>query len=102
MQTDSDRPLLPTIRIGSQEITRLVIGGNPFTGGEGSLRRTLVGVLFIAVLNNGLSTLGMRDAYFYAYKGLAILVALFFDVVSRGLLRGAEPTTAVTEGAAAS
>lgn len=32
MSTDSDRPLLPTIRIGPCEITRLVIGGNPFSG----------------------------------------------------------------------
>ena len=80
-------------------IVSVIIGGNPFTGGEGSLRRTLVGVLFIAVLNNGLSTLGMRDAYFYAYKGLTILVALFFDVISRRLLKGAEPAGAVTEAA---
>lgn len=71
-------------------IVSVIIGGNPFTGGEGSLRRTLTGVLFVAVLNNGLSTLGMRDAYFYAYKGLTILVALFFDVISRRLLRGTE------------
>jgi ribose/xylose/arabinose/galactoside ABC-type transport system permease subunit len=83
-------------------IVSVIIGGNPFTGGEGSLRKTLFGVLFIAVLNNGLSTLGMRDAYFYAYKGLTILVALFFDVISRRLLRGAEPVTAVAEFAAPS
>ncbi|PZS05888.1 MAG: sugar ABC transporter permease, partial [Candidatus Chloroheliales bacterium] len=68
-------------------IVAVIIGGNPFQGGEGNLRRTAVGVLFIAVLNNGLSTLGMRDAYFYALKGAAILVALMFDVLSRYLLR---------------
>lgn len=77
-------------------IVSVIIGGNPFTGGEGNLRKTAIGVLFIAVLNNGLSTLGMRDAYFYAYKGLAILVALSFEVISRRLLKGAEaaPATA--------
>ncbi len=80
-------------------IVSVIIGGNPFTGGEGSLRKTLVGVLFIAILNNGLSTLGMRDAYFYAYKGLLILVALFFDVISRRLLKGEEAVPAVAEPA---
>ncbi|MBC7810525.1 MAG: ABC transporter permease, partial [Burkholderiales bacterium] len=67
-------------------IVAVIIGGNPFQGGEGSLRKTLVGALFIAVLNNGLSNLGMLDAYFYVYKGLAIVAALLFEVVSRRLL----------------
>ena len=69
-------------------IVAVIIGGTPFQGGEGSLRRTAAGVLFIAVLNNGLSTMGMRDASFYAYKGTAILLALLFEVLSRQLLRG--------------
>jgi ribose transport system permease protein len=70
-------------------IVAVIIGGTAFQGGEGSLRRTAVGVLFIAVLNNGLSTMGMRDASFYAFKGTAILLALLFEVLSRQLLRGA-------------
>ena len=45
-------------------------------------------MLFIAILNNGLSTMGMRDAYFFAFKGSAILLALAFEVLSRQLLKG--------------
>jgi len=71
-------------------IVAVIIGGNPFQGGYGSLRRTFIGVLFIAVLNNGLNNLGMRDSYFYLYKGIAIILALFFDVLSRRLLKGQE------------
>ncbi len=80
-------------------IVAVIIGGNPFTGGEGNLRRTAFGVLFIAILNNGLSTLGMRDAYFFALKGLAILVALSFEVISRRLLKGAETAPLPAEAA---
>jgi ribose/xylose/arabinose/galactoside ABC-type transport system permease subunit len=69
-------------------IVAVIIGGNPFQGGEGSLRKTFFGALFIAILNNGLNNLGMRDSYFYVYKGLAILVALVFGVISQRLLRG--------------
>lgn len=69
-------------------IVAVIIGGTPFAGGEGSIRRTLFGVLFIAILNNGLSTLGMRDAYFFALKGATILLALSLEVLSRRLLKG--------------
>lgn len=67
-------------------IVAVIIGGNPFQGGEGNLRRTFTGVLFIAFLNNGLNNLGMRDSYFYLYKGLAIVLALLFNVIGHRLL----------------
>lgn len=68
-------------------IVAVIIGGNPFLGGEGKLRRTLIGALFIAVLNNGLSNLGMLDSQIAVYKGTAIIAALLFGVVSVRLLR---------------
>ncbi len=67
-------------------IAAVIIGGTSLSGGEGGLRQTIVGVLFLALLNNGLSTLGLRDASFYFYKGLVILFALFFEVTSRRML----------------
>lgn len=69
-------------------IVAVIIGGASMSGGEGSLGKTIVGVLFIAILNNGLSTMGMRDAYFFLYKGGVILLALFIEVASRRILRG--------------
>lgn len=69
-------------------IVAVIIGGSAMTGGEGSLWKTIVGVVFISILNNGLSTMGMRDSAFYLYKGGIILVALFFEVMSRQLIRG--------------
>ncbi len=83
-------------------IVAVIIGGNPFQGGEGTLRRTAFGVLFIAVLNNGLSTLGMRDAYFYALKGGTILLALGFEVLSQRLLAGQERYSGAAEASTAS
>lgn len=74
-------------------IVAVIIGGNAFQGGEGGLRKTIVGVLFIIILNNGLRSQGMRDADFFAFKGAAILVALVFEVISRQLMRGRKPAT---------
>ena len=68
-------------------IVAVIIGGSSMMGGEGSIRKTVVGVIFLSILNNGLSTMGMRDSAFYLYKGAVILVALFFEVISRRALR---------------
>lgn len=68
-------------------IVAVIIGGNPFQGGEGNLRRTLIGALFIAVLNNGLGNLGMLDAQIAVYKGAAILIALILEAVSSRIAR---------------
>jgi ribose transport system permease protein len=70
-------------------IAAVIIGGTSLSGGEGSIRQTIFGVLFLAILNNGLSTLGLRDASFLFYKGLIILFALYFEVTSRRMLKEA-------------
>lgn len=69
-------------------IVAVIIGGNSFLGGEGNMRRTLIGALFIAVLNNGLGNLGMLDAQIAVYKGAAILLALLFGTFSKRLVKG--------------
>lgn len=68
-------------------IASVIIGGVSLSGGEGRLRHTIMGVIFLALLNNGLSTLGLRDATVLFYKGLVILTALFFEVTSRQMLK---------------
>lgn len=69
-------------------IVAVIIGGNSFLGGEGNMRRTLIGALFIAVLNNGLGNLGMMDAQIAVYKAAAILLALLFGTLSTRLATG--------------
>jgi ribose/xylose/arabinose/galactoside ABC-type transport system permease subunit len=68
----------PTAGFGLEldAIVAVIIGGASFRGGTGRLRDTAVGVLFLAILNNGLSGLQMGDAQFFLIKGAAILAAL--------------------------
>ena len=65
----------PTAGFGLEldAIVAVIIGGASFRGGTGRLRDTAVGVLFLAILNNGLSGLQMGDAQFFLIKGGAIL-----------------------------
>jgi ribose/xylose/arabinose/galactoside ABC-type transport system permease subunit len=74
----------PTAGFGLEldAIVAVVIGGTSFRGGEGRLRDTAIGVLFLAVLNNGLSGLQMGDAGFFLIKGTAILAALTLRAVT--------------------
>jgi ribose/xylose/arabinose/galactoside ABC-type transport system permease subunit len=64
-------------------IIAVVIGGSRLTGGQGSVVRTALGVLFIAILNSGLANLGLPDAYFLFWKGTALLAVLTIQVMTR-------------------
>jgi len=77
----------PTAGFGLEldAIVAVIIGGASFRGGQGRLRDTVIGVLFLAVLNNGLSGMQMGDAGFFLIKGGAILAALTIRAAARFL-----------------
>jgi ribose transport system permease protein len=56
-----------------------VIGGTSLSGGRGDVAGTAVGVLFLAVLGNGLTLLNLSDFAITIVKGLLILVAAIVD-----------------------
>ncbi len=60
-------------------IAAVVIGGTSLAGGKGRLFGTLIGVLIIGVLNNGLNIIGVSAFYQQFIKGLVILLAVILD-----------------------
>jgi ribose/xylose/arabinose/galactoside ABC-type transport system permease subunit len=60
-----------------------VIGGTSLTGGRGSIRGTALGVLFLAMVGNGLTLLNLSDFVITIVKGILILVAALGDAARR-------------------
>ncbi|MDR2181545.1 MAG: ABC transporter permease, partial [Treponema sp.] len=66
-------------------IAAVIIGGASFFGGVGKIGNTIVGVLLIAVLRNGLNLMGVPSAWQTTTIGAVIIIAVFIDVLRQGL-----------------
>lgn len=64
-------------------IASTVIGGTSVSGGEGSVVRTLVGVLLLNIIANVFNLLGIHIYVQYVIKGAIILSAVGFDTYSK-------------------
>ncbi len=65
----------------------IVVGGTSILGGDGAIWRTVVGVLFIALIGNGSDLLGLNPLYDQIALGVILLLAVGSDAWAR--LRGA-------------
>ena len=57
-------------------VTAVVVGGTALTGGEGGVLNTLVGVLIVTVLANGMVLLGISPYVQQTVQGLLIIAAV--------------------------
>ena len=73
----------PTAGDGAEmdAIAAVVVGGTSMSGGPGRLGGTLIGVLIIGGLNNGLNLMGVDSNWQYIVKGLVILLAVYVDFI---------------------
>jgi ribose transport system permease protein len=61
-------------------ITAVVVGGTSLSGGSGGVLNTLVGVLIIAVLGNGMVLLGISPDLQQAVQGVIIIIAVAVSI----------------------
>lgn len=60
-------------------VAAVVIGGASLTGGKGRILGTAVGVLVLAVLENGLQIIGVSAFYRYIGVGVLLTIAVIID-----------------------
>lgn len=66
-----------------QVIAAVVVGGANITGGTGSILGTLLGVVFLATINNGLILARIPTFWQKIAVGLIIVLAVSFDVLQK-------------------
>lgn len=62
-----------------QAIAAVVIGGTSLFGGVGTIRGTILGVLLLGVVINGLNLLGVSSYYQQAVQGLILVIAVLLN-----------------------
>ncbi|WP_054308568.1 hypothetical protein [Mesorhizobium sp. 1M-11] len=67
-------------------LATVLIGGTVFTGGEGGVFGTMIGVLFLGVVQNGLTLSGVSSFWQGMVSGLILIMAVWLGGL-RQLLR---------------
>lgn len=75
----------PTTGDGAEldAIASVVLGGTSFAGGIGGIGGTVIGVLIMGILSNGLNMLNVSYYYQLVVKGIVILIAVYIDVLKK-------------------
>lgn len=86
MQTNITKEIVPNALYGREleVLAAVVLGGARLGGGKGSILGCVLGVMFVAVTQNGLNLLGVSPFAFQMIIGAAILIAISTSSVSLG------------------
>ena len=81
--TSRNNSMQPNLGTGMEmdAIAAVVLGGTSMGGGQGGIIGTILGVLIIGLINNGLNLLRMDSFWQYIAKGVVILIAVYLDDV---------------------
>lgn len=69
-------------------ISAVIIGGVALSGGKGKIRGTVVGIIFLGVILNGMTLLGVNDYAQYIVRGALIIFAVILNAFRSSLVKG--------------
>jgi ribose transport system permease protein len=68
-------------------VTAVVLGGASLAGGRGTIFGTVLGVLIIGIINNGLTLLNIQSFWQDVTRGILLILAVGFDQIRLRLTR---------------
>lgn len=71
-------------------ISAVIIGGASLNGGIGKVWGTMIGIVFLGVINNGMTLFGVGDFQKYIVRGLLILFAVLLNTIQLQSLQKAK------------
>ncbi|MCP4167563.1 MAG: ABC transporter permease [Chloroflexi bacterium] len=79
-RTKSGQPISGSEGLELQAITAAILGGVSMRGGKGSIVGTILGVLIIGTLNNGMILMSVPTFYQRVARGLLLIIAALIQV----------------------
>lgn len=68
-------------------ISSVIIGGASLSGGAGTIKGTLIGCIFLGIIINAMTLLGVSEYWQYVIRGSLILFAVFLNTMVKSRLR---------------
>jgi ribose/xylose/arabinose/galactoside ABC-type transport system permease subunit len=68
-------------------ISAVILGGISLAGGKGKIAGTILGVLILQIINNGLTLLSVNAYFQMVVSGAVLLLAVMIDIIRSGMLK---------------
>lgn len=80
---------VPSSGVGSEMgvLSAVILGGVSLSGGKGRISGTVIGVLILATIQNGLTLLSVQSYYQMIINGLVLILAVLMDIVRSGAFK---------------
>ncbi|MGI6114374.1 MAG: ABC transporter permease, partial [Mahellales bacterium] len=80
---------LPQAGAGTEmaTISAVILGGISLAGGKGKITGTILGIMILSTINNGLTLLSVNAYYQMVVSGSVLILAVLIDVIRSGALK---------------
>lgn len=80
---------IPSTGTGSEMevLSAVILGGVSLSGGKGKISGTVIGVLILATIQNGMTLLSLQSFYQMIINGTVLILAVMLDVIKSGALK---------------
>ena len=81
--------VIPSNGVGAEMgiLAAVILGGMSLAGGKGNVSGTVLGILILSTIQNGLTLLSTGSFYIMLINGIVLILAVLLDVLRRGVMK---------------